>query len=208
MDIRSCTPKSLGYLQSNLRIVDPLYGTLRPLDVMQPYRLEMATKAIMKDLECSKEHKSLSSWWSESITNSITNDLNDKEEGQKKYLINLASDEYSAAINCDLLPDDAKFIKIVFQQEGRVIAVHAKRARGLMARFIADNDVVDLESLQNFDVDGYSFQEDKSNDEMLVFDRPKPKPEKKVQKRKIKSSSSSSTTSTSKESKPKTRKRK
>ena len=102
-----------------------------------------------------------------------------------------------------LFPQDL-LTSSTFQQEGRVIAVHAKRARGLMARYIAENDVVDLESLQNFNADGYSFQEDRSNDEMLVFDRLKPKPENKVQKRKTESSS----LTTSKESKRKTRKRK
>ncbi len=89
-------------------------------------------------------------------------------------MINLASDEYSAAINTDLLPDGTKYIKVVFQQEGKVIAVHAKRARGLMVRFISDNQITELDDLKKFEEDGYSFHTGRSSDDTFVFDRPKP----------------------------------
>lgn len=150
-----------------------MYGSLRPMDLIQPYRLEMATKDIIKDISSDSinGHKSLASWWSESITHSIANELNEKQNG--KYLINLASDEYSSAIDKSLLPIGTQYVKVVFQQEGKVIAVHAKRARGLMVRYISDNQITNLDDVKKFDLEGYSFVEKRSDDCTLTFDRSK-----------------------------------
>mmetsp|Transcript_23340 Transcript_23340/g.26587 ORF Transcript_23340/g.26587 Transcript_23340/m.26587 type:complete len:320 (+) Transcript_23340:459-1418(+) len=180
LDAKTTEPESLEYLQSNLRIIDPLYGSLRPMDFIQPYRLEMSTKGIIKYLKNKNDHKSLASWWCNSITESISRDLEGREN--EKVLINLASDEYSAAVDSQLLPEGTKYVKVVFQQEGRVIAVHAKRARGLMARYIAENKLTELEDVKSFDDDGYSFIQDRSDDNSLVFDRPKSesKPKRKA----------------------------
>lgn len=147
------------------------------MDLIQPYRLEMATKSILKDLDNDDDgnkYKSLASWWSSSVTNSISKDLEKKKENDGKFVINLASDEYSAAINPNLLPPNTNYVKVAFQQEGKVIAVHAKRARGLMVRYVAENQIIDLDHLKQFNVDGYIFVEDRSKDDMIVFDRPKP----------------------------------
>ena len=169
----SCDSNALTYMQLHLRIVDPLYGAIKPLDMIQPYRLEMATKAIMKDLngDESEDYKSLASWWKDSVTGSI---LSDMKESGSIVLVNLASDEYAAAVDeNELRRNNCRFIKIAFQQEGKVIAVHAKRARGLMVRYISENQLEDVDEIRQFDLDGYGFCEDKSNANMMVFDRRK-----------------------------------
>jgi len=171
LDVSTCSPEVLSYIQSYLRIIDPLYGTLRPLDLIQPYRLEMASKDILSKSEM-EGHKTLASWWSESITKSLRKDLED-ENDDDIFLINLASDEYAAAVNSSYLSKRIRYIKVVFQQDARVIAVHAKRARGLMVRYIAENSIEDLDTMKNFASEGYTFVPSRSKNDLLVFDRPK-----------------------------------
>ncbi len=170
--------EALQYMQNNLRIVDPLYGALRPLDMMQPYRLEMATKNAL-DKKTMDGAKDLANWWKESVTSSISQELETRKD---KILLNVASDEYSAAVDATGLPEGTKFIKAVFQQEGRVIAVHAKRARGLMVRYLSENGVKDVDGILGFDAEGWRYVKSKSTDDSIVFDRPKPaaKPKKKA----------------------------
>lgn len=158
----------MTYLQKHLRIIDPLYGALKPLDLIQPYRLEMATKGILKDLKTSE--KTLASWWGKDITSYVNSDL---MKSKSKYLINLASDEYSSAIDKALLCDGCKVLKISFQEEGKVVAVHAKRARGLMCRFIAENELEEPDGIKKFDWEGYKFVESSSDDSSFVFNRSK-----------------------------------
>lgn len=165
----TCNTNTLQYMQANLRVIDPLFGVLKPLDIIQPYRLEMATKGIMKELDTKEKH--LADWWKASIT---TNILNDMKESQCDVLVNLASDEYASAVDVEeLMKNECKFIKVAFQQEGKVVAVHAKRARGLMVRYISENQLTDLQDIYNFDLEGYKFRQDKSNENTIVFDRPK-----------------------------------
>jgi cytoplasmic iron level regulating protein YaaA (DUF328/UPF0246 family) len=161
-----CSDEAIEYMQDTLRIVDPLYGTLRPLDVIQPYRLEMATKKVFIDDDKIK----LANWWKDSVTKALSREL---ESSATKILLNLASDEYSAAVDPTSLPKDARYIKVNFLEEGRTIAVHAKRARGLMVRFLAENNVQDLQGVKKFAKEGYSFVGSKSDDSTLVFDRKK-----------------------------------
>jgi cytoplasmic iron level regulating protein YaaA (DUF328/UPF0246 family) len=157
---------ALEYLQNSLRIVDPLYGWLRPMDVIQPYRLEMATKTLFSDTDAPK--LKLADYWKPAIQTSIENEAVTKiTTTTTPTILNLASDEYSAAV-------DAPMIKLVFRQDGRVLAVHAKRARGLMCRYLAEQNVSSLEQIQDFSEEGYSYQPNDSDDETtLVFDRPK-----------------------------------
>ncbi len=166
---------AMEYLQSSLRIIDPLYGSLRPLDSIQAYRLEMATKNIW-DGANEKEHpKALSKFWKEAVTESISSDLKNMDT-DTNIVVNLASDEYSAAVDESSLPSDTKYVKCVFKNDGRVIAVHAKKARGMMVRYLAENNVMDIEGIQNFDMEGYAFVESASSDDEIVFDREKPQP--------------------------------
>jgi cytoplasmic iron level regulating protein YaaA (DUF328/UPF0246 family) len=155
----------MSYLQDNLRIVDPLYGVLRPLDRMQPYRLEMATRNLFKERKIK-----LADYWKTAVTQRLGQDL---EARPVPILLNLASDEYSAAVDPGALPEGTKYIKVVFWEEGRVVSVHAKRARGLMARFLAENKSSDLKDVQKFAEEGYGFVKSKSDETTLVFDRRK-----------------------------------
>jgi cytoplasmic iron level regulating protein YaaA (DUF328/UPF0246 family) len=168
INAESCSKDALTYLQKHLRIIDPLYGALKPLDIIQPYRLEMATKGILKDLDTSE--KTLANWWSKDVTSYINTDL---MKSKSKYLINLASDEYSAAIDDALLGDGCNVLKISFQEEGKVVAVHAKRARGLMCRFIAENELEEPDGIKKFDWEGYKFVESTSDNSCFVFNRSK-----------------------------------
>eukprot|EP00550_Attheya_septentrionalis_P009849 CAMPEP_0198285538 /NCGR_PEP_ID=MMETSP1449-20131203/4797_1 /TAXON_ID=420275 /ORGANISM="Attheya septentrionalis, Strain CCMP2084" /LENGTH=343 /DNA_ID=CAMNT_0043982981 /DNA_START=208 /DNA_END=1239 /DNA_ORIENTATION=- len=183
LQAKTLNPRCIAYLQKHLRIVDPFYGSLRPLDAMQPYRLEMATKSLVpllkKKTPPSHEFKSLAQYWSPSMTKSLMEKSDNNEMDAKIVLVNLASDEYSAAV------DETAFdhvVKIVFQQEGRVIAVHAKRARGLFCRFMAENEVASLKELEEFNREGYQYVSTRSTPpSRLVFDRPKPQPASKKQ---------------------------
>ena len=166
-----CSEEAMRYLQNNLRIVDPLYGVLRPLDKMQPYRLEMATRNVFGK---SKEQPAkLNEYWKPSVTQFLSNELNQRSE---KILLNLASDEYAAAVDPAELKektDGVKYVKAVFWEQGRVVAVHAKRARGLMARFLADTQAKTLDDVRKFAEEGYKLVEEDSDDSTVVFDRPK-----------------------------------
>jgi hypothetical protein len=172
LQVSSLDEDSLQYLQSNLRIIDPLYGILRPLDTMQPYRLEMATRNVFPNDKSMK----LATYWQQNVTERLSDDLTNRIN---LILLNLASDEYSAAVDSKSLPTDTQYIQIVFRQEGRVIAVHAKRSRGLMARYLAEIKAESLEDVKSFNMEGYSFVKDVSNETMLVFDRKKQQAPKK-----------------------------
>ncbi len=169
---------AMEYLQSSLRIIDPLYGSLKPLDSIQAYRLEMATKNLWDGDKSDKNEeypKALSKFWKDAVTESISSDLTNMDS-DSNIVVNLASDEYSAAVDESSLPSDTKYIKCVFKNDGRVIAVHAKKARGMMVRYLALNNVLDVEGIQNFDMEGYAFVESASSDDEIVFDREKPTP--------------------------------
>lgn len=151
-------------MQRNLRIIDPLYGILRPLDLAQPYRLEMASKRIFPDDEKIK----LAEYWKTSVSEYLAADLILRDS---RIVLNLASDEYSAAVDASILPDGTRYAKVIFWDGGRTIAVHAKRARGLMVRYLSTHMAATIADVQKFDAEGYSFVESKSDETTLVFDR-------------------------------------
>lgn len=166
----SCTTEALVYLQDRLRILTAVYGLLRPMDQIQAYRLEMGTKGIVGSASSEK----LSDYWSDAVTDLLVQDMNkDGDHDQdSSILLNLASDEYAAAVNVDQLKN---FFKVVFRENGRVIAVHAKRARGLMVRYLATHEIDTLEGVKAFDWEGYQYQGDEgdaTSSNVLVFDRP------------------------------------
>lgn len=152
------------FAQQHLRILSGLYGVLRPLDLMQPYRLEMGIK--LKN----KKGSDLYQFWE----NTITETLNKAIEAQgDNVLVNLASDEYFKSVNPQKL--NAKIIKPVFLDEKngkyKVISFYAKKARGLMSRFIIQEKLTDIKQLKEFDLEGYQFNSAESEGNTLVFKR-------------------------------------
>jgi len=181
LDISNLSKDSVEYLQEHLRTVDPLYGWLKPMDVIEAYRLEMATRGVFDNGTKTKKTQGLAKFWKPAIRESIQQEEQELQPPNKIVIVNLASDEYSAAVDWP----NQQMVKVIFRHAGRVLAVHAKRARGLMARYMAENNVTDLDGLTGFDLEGYSFQPDQSSlslqfsetdgkgtSKTLVFDRP------------------------------------
>ena len=154
----------IDFAQQHLRMLSGLYGLLRPLDLMMPYRLEMGTK-----LKNSRGNN-LYEFWGSIITDQINQDL---AEIDAKLLVNLASDEYYKSVNEKNI--QVEMIKPVFldQKNGeyKVISFYAKKARGLMARYLIENKLSQVEQLKAFDSEGYYFDAESSSDKELVFKR-------------------------------------
>ena len=155
----------LEYAQRHLRILSGLYGILRPLDLMQPYRLEMGTKLP------NPKGEDLYDFWTQTLTKQCNQDIANENE---RAVINLASQEYISSIDKKSL--NAPFITCHFKDvkkgKARVIGLLAKRARGMMARYIIRNRLQDPHKLKDFDEGGYKFTADQSTDSDLVFIRP------------------------------------
>lgn len=145
----------------------------------------------------------MAEYWKPSVCDFLSKDLAPRDN---KILLNLASDEYSAAVDESSLPEGTQYIKIVFWEEGRTIAVHAKRARGLMVRYLAENAIQDLEAVQDFDIEGYSFVKGKSDETTFVFNRKK-QPKKVAAKKNTAATKKASTTKKAEPSKKRTRRR-
>ena len=164
LDAYSLSAEQIEFAQNHLRMLSGLYGLLRPLDLMLPYRLEMGTK--LKNNRGSD----LYTFWGTKITERLKQDM---QESNDNVLINLASDEYYKAVKEKQL--NATVIKPVFldQKNGKykVISFYAKKARGLMSRFIIENQISDIEQLKTFNTDGYYFDAENSNATELVFKR-------------------------------------
>ncbi|UOB16828.1 peroxide stress protein YaaA [Abyssalbus ytuae] len=162
LDAYSIPLSKLDQLQNTLRILSGLYGVLRPMDLIQPYRLEMGTKiSVGKD-------KNLYEFWKEKITKALNDELKDGE-----LFVNLASNEYFKAIDSKALqvPVITPVFKDFKNGEYKTIMTYAKLARGYMTRYIVDNDVTTLEGLKGFDYEGYAFSEKLSDEKELVFTR-------------------------------------
>ena len=164
LDAYTLTQPQIAYAQQHLRMLSGLYGLLRPLDLMMPYRLEMGTKLD------NARGQNLYQFWDNSITNLINQDL---AEQQSELLVNLASDEYYKSVKEAKIK--AEIIKPVFldQKNGKykVISFYAKKARGLMARFIIEEKIERVSELKAFNIDGYYFDADSSLTGELVFKR-------------------------------------
>ncbi|MCL4142001.1 UNVERIFIED_CONTAM: hypothetical protein GTU68_029330 [Idotea baltica] len=152
------------YAQEHLRILSGLYGLLRPLDVIQPYRLEMGTRLAFDD------YTTLYNYWADKIAKLVNRDL--KNQGDK-VLINLASQEYFKAIDRKTLKARIVDVEFLDFKNGKykVISFFAKKARGMMARYIIKNRINTPEELRDFDTDGYCFDENSSSENKLVFKR-------------------------------------
>lgn len=162
LDAYSLDASTVEYAQKHLRILSGLYGLLRPLDLMQAYRLEMGTKL------ANSAGKDLYAFWGDRITQTLNQAL--AEQGDN-VLINLASNEYFKAVKKKSL--DGMVITPTFKDckngQYKIISFFAKKARGLMARYILENRVADVDGLKAFDVDGYQFSEAQSSSTELVF---------------------------------------
>jgi cytoplasmic iron level regulating protein YaaA (DUF328/UPF0246 family) len=164
LDARSLSEKQLNWAQDHLRILSGLYGLLRPLDLMQPYRLEMGTRL------ANQRGKDLYAFWGEEITASLNTTL---LSVKAKALINLASEEYFKSVRPESL--SVPVISPVFEDwkggKYKIISFHAKRARGLMARYAIEKKITAPEKLLGFDADGYAFASAASDETHWVFRR-------------------------------------
>lgn len=160
----SLDTNAIGFAQHHLRILSGLYGVLRPLDLMQPYRLEMGTRL------ATDHGRNLYEFWGNMITESINRALTDQGDD---ILINLASNEYFSAIHTDKI--NGRVITPVFKEyrKGayRIISFNAKRARGYMSRFIIENRLSEADDLKGFAVDSYVFNEELSSIDTFIFTR-------------------------------------
>jgi cytoplasmic iron level regulating protein YaaA (DUF328/UPF0246 family) len=164
LDAAGFSQDDFNYAQQHLRILSGLYGVLRPLDLMQAYRLEMGTK-----LDTGKD-KNLYQFWGERISHKLNEAIDNQGDN---VLVNLASNEYFKAVKPKVL--NAEIYTPVFQDckngQYKVISFFAKKARGMMARFIIQNRLTEVSQLKQFDVSGYKFSEIKSKGNELVFTR-------------------------------------
>jgi len=163
-DVKTLNAKSLEFAQNHIRILSGLYGALRPLDLMQAYRLEMGTAFQ------NARGKDLYAFWGSRVTKSIKEVL---ERQKKPVLLNLASEEYFKVLQPEEL--DCPVISPVFQdaKDGKykIISFYAKRARGLMARFVVENRITDPADLKGFNVDGYKYCAAESKVNKPIFRR-------------------------------------
>ena len=154
--------KQIKFAQKHLRILSGLYGILRPMDVIKPYRLEMGTK-----LQTSKG-KNLYEFWGNSVQENVISDLASQKSD---LLINLASKEYFSVLG--KMPDYINIVSPVFKDfkngKHKIISFYAKRARGLMAKWIIENNIRDFEKLSKFSLDGYYFSKKDSSATEPVF---------------------------------------
>ena len=160
----SFTEDDFIFSQDHLRILSGLYGVLRPLDIILPYRLEMGTK--LK----TQNSKNLYEFWGDKITNSINKTLKLSEDN---ILINLASNEYFKSINKKKL--NGRIITPLFKDfkngEYKMISIYAKKARGLMTSYIIKNRISDPEKLKLFDAGGYYYNDSLSKNDIPIFTR-------------------------------------
>ena len=164
LDTATLSEDNFDYAQSHLRILSGLYGLLRPLDLIQPYRLEMGLKLN------SRKTNTLYQFWGEKITDGLNALL---EEQDEPVLINLASNEYFKSVNsknlkCRLISPEFRDLK---NGKYKIIQFFAKKARGLMVRYTIDHSISKPEDLKNFDYDGYAFNPELSLSEKWVFTR-------------------------------------
>jgi hypothetical protein len=164
LDADTLDESGIDFAQSHLRILSGLYGLLRPLDLMQPYRLEMGTRL------ANRGGNNLYQFWGSLIAETLNRAL--KEQGDN-ILINLASNGYFKAVMVKELA--AEVITPVFKEKRgdsyKIISFSAKKARGLMSRYIIDNRIIDPEQIKNFDLEDYAYNSALSSGNSWVFSR-------------------------------------
>ena len=168
LDAPSLAAEELAWAQDHLRILSGLYGVLRPLDLMQAYRLEMGTRLV------TARGKNLYDFWGERITDELNRLLaREREAGREAVLLNLASDEYFKSVKAKKI--QARIVTPVFEdwKDGRykIISFYAKRARGLMSRYVIRHRIAAVDDLRGFDAEDYAFAAEASDADTLVFRR-------------------------------------
>ncbi|MBT3786838.1 MAG: peroxide stress protein YaaA [Alphaproteobacteria bacterium] len=169
LDAHSLDEQDLDYAQSRLRILSGLYGLLRPLDLVQPYRLEMGARFK------PARRNDLYDFWGTQLSEAINHVIADHAE---KTVVNLASSEYFKAVKPKVV--DGKLLTIAFKEikdgNARMIGTFAKQARGMMARYIIQNRIDNAEGMKAFNSGGYKYQPDQSDDGLWTFTRQQPPP--------------------------------
>jgi len=162
LDAYTIPAAKINKLQDSLRILSGLYGLLKPLDLIQPYRLEMGTHLPVED------SKNLYEYWKQTVTKALNDELEDGE-----LFVNLASKEYFDAVDAKVLKVPVIVPEFRDYKDGKLkmISFFAKKARGMMVRYIIDKNVKTLKGLQGFNYDGYAFDAKLSKGNTLVFTR-------------------------------------
>ncbi len=162
LEAQTLAPEAVDFAQSHIRMLSGLYGLLRPLDAMRPYRLEMGTRW------APRRHK-LTDWWQGRIADLLAADVADEGSGT---LLNLASKEYWAAVD-GRLPEGVRVIAVDFREgpDRRFISFHAKKARGMMARWLVEHRIERADDMRGFDSDGYAYVADGSDADRWLFAR-------------------------------------
>ena len=157
--------EDFNFAQQHLNIISALYGIVRPLDEIKPYRLEMQRKIVPDG------YKTLYEFWNQEVGKYFTKKLN---KGSRT-IVNVASEEYSKVVRRSALPKETKIINIKFLQQGgndwKQVVVHSKKARGLLSRFIIKNRITNPEEVKGFDYENYFFYPALSNETTLTFVR-------------------------------------
>ena len=163
LDAHTLDEAGLAFAQSHLRMLSGLYGLLRPLDAIRPYRLEMGTR-------WAPDRPKLTDWWGPRIADLLLRQLAEEGSG---VVLNLASLEYFAAVKGQL--GATRVIEVEFREPGpdgpRFVSFHAKRARGLMARWMCEHHITDVDAMRGFDSDGYRYDAANSDADRWRFSR-------------------------------------
>lgn len=164
LDAPSLNKNDLKYAQKHLRILSGLYGLLKPMDLMQPYRLEMGTKLT------NPQGKNLYEFWGDLLTSRINEELSSQKT---KTLVNLASNEYFKSLQPKNIEGNVVTVSFKERKNGsyKMIGIYAKKARGLMSRFIIKNRIDNPDDMKSFDLEDYAYNPALSGDYNLVFTR-------------------------------------
>ncbi len=162
-EVHTLDEAGIAFAQHHVRMLSGLYGLLRPLDAIRPYRLEMGTR-------WAPRHKRLTDWWGDRIARHVMEQVEEEGTG---VVLNLASQEYYAAVEGQL--GNIRVVDVDFREPGpngpRFVSFHAKRARGMMARWMCEHHITDIDAMRGFDSDGYRFDASESEADRWRFTR-------------------------------------
>jgi cytoplasmic iron level regulating protein YaaA (DUF328/UPF0246 family) len=160
LDARTLDRDRILFSQTHLRMLSGMYGLLRPLDAMRPYRMEMGTK-------WAPRLGRITDWWGDRIADALVEDL---DASGSRDLLNLASEEYFKSVE-GRLPEDVRVVDVHFVTGDRFVTFHAKVARGVMARWMIEHGVTDIETMKGFDAGGYAYVAGNSTADRWTFRR-------------------------------------